>query len=342
MTFQFGRGDAMRKLLLALLATFLFVPATFAQQPAWADKLFAGETTHEFGTVPRGAQLKYSFKFTNIYKVPLEITEVRVSCGCVKAEASTKLLQPSESATLNINMDGRQFSGAKTVRVFVTVGPKYISTATLTVSANARGDVAFNPTELDFGNLQRGQAPTKNIDVEYTGALADWRVTEIVKNGSAPFNLKVEELPRPVSGTLRKGYRISATIKADAPTGSFKQEVMLKTNDASAPVLAFNIVGNVQAGLAVSPGAIVVKDLKVGESQTKKVFVRASRPFRVVAVDGQGEGVTVEIPNRQDTTLVLTVNVAPTKAGDIRRQLLIRTDLDDETTPLMIEATIEP
>ena len=32
-----------------------------------------------------------------------------------------------------------------------------------------------------------------------------------------------------------------------------------------------------------------VKDLKVGESQTKKVFVRASRAFRVTAVEGQGE-----------------------------------------------------
>jgi Protein of unknown function (DUF1573) len=333
----------MRKAVLALVATLTFTPAILAQQPAWADKLFAGETTHDFGTVVRGAQLKYSFKMTNIYKVPLEITKVHVSCGCVKAEASSQTLQPNETATVNITMDGRQFVGTtKTVRIFVSVGPKFISTATLTVSANARGDVAFSPTELDFGNLHRGQTPTKPIDIEYVGGKIDWRVVEIVKNGSAPFELKVEELPRLLSGPARKGYRIMAAIKADAATGSFKQEVVLKTNDLAAPVLTFNIVGNVQAGLAVSPSPILVRDLKVGESQTKKVFIRASRPFRVTAVEGQGDGISVEIPDRQDTTLVLTVNVNPLKAGDLRRQLMIRTNLDDDATPLMIEATIEP
>ncbi len=332
----------MRKAVLALFATLLFAPFTYAQQSAWADKLFGGELTHDFGTVPRGAQLKYTFKMTNIYKVPLEITDVRVQCGCVKAEPSTKILQPNETASFNINMDGRQFNGQKTVRVYVTVGPKFVSTATLTVSANARGDVVFAPNEIDFANLQRGQRPTKSIDVEYVGSLAEWRVIEIVKTSSAPFDLRVEELPRTPGAPPKKGYRILATLKADAPTGAFKQDVILKTNDAASPVLTFHIIGNVQAGLAVSPSPIVVKDLKVGETHTKKVFVRASRPFRIVGVDGQGDGVTVEVPNREDTTQVITVSIAPTKAGDLRKQLLIRTDIDGERTPLIVEANVEP
>jgi hypothetical protein len=333
----------MGKVVLALVAAFSFSSPLIAQQPsAWADKLFGGETTYDFGTVARGAQLKHTFKLTNIYKVPLDITDVRVTCGCVKPELSVKTLQPNETAMLDILMDARQFIGSKTVRVLVTVGPKYISTATLTVSANARGDVAFSPTEIDFGNLHRGQTPTKSLDVEYGGSQIDWRVTEIVKSGAAPFELKVQELPRVADGPPRKGYRILATIKADSSAGSFKQEIVLKTNDPGAAVLTFNITGNVQAGLAVSPSPIHIMDLKVGESQTKKVFVRAARPFRVVAVDGQGEGITVDIPNREDSTLVLTVNIAPTKAGDLRRQLMIRTDLDGDAVPLVIEGKIEP
>ncbi len=333
----------MGKVVLALFAWLLFSSAAFAQQSgAWADKLFAGELTHDFGAVPRGAQLKHSFKVTNIYKVPLDLNDPKVSCGCVNAEVSTRTLQPGETATLNVLMDAQKFIGSKTVRVFVTVGPKYISTATLTVSANARGDVAFTPTDIDFGNLQRGQTPTKPIDVEYTGNVGDWRVVEIVKSSAAPFELKVEELPRLVGNAPRKGYRIYATMKADPATGSFRQEVVLKTNDPAAPVLTFNVIGNVQAGLSVSPSPIVVRDLKAGETQTKKVFVRGSRPFRVVGVDGQGDGITVDIPNRQDTTLVLTVHIAPTKTGELHKKLMIRTDLDSEQTPLVIEATIEP
>ena len=210
----------MFRQLLSLILAFFFASIVSAQPVAWADKLFSSETTHDFGNVARGAQLKYTFKMTNIYKVPLEITEVKVQCNCVKAEPSVKVLQPNETATLNISMDARQFSGQKTVRVYVTVGPKFISTATLTVSANARGDVVFSPNEIDFGNVQRGQTLTKTIDVEYVGAQADWRVTEIVKSGSAPFELKVEDLPRQPGAPAKKGYRISATMKADAPPGA--------------------------------------------------------------------------------------------------------------------------
>src|SRR5262245_45330434 len=138
----------MRRQLLSLIATFVFTSIVCAQPTAWADKLFNNETTHDFGNVARGAQLKYTFKMTNIYKVPLEITEIKVQCNCVKAEPSVKVLQPNESATVNISMDARQFSGSKTVRIYITVGPKFISTATLTVSANARGDVVFSPNEI--------------------------------------------------------------------------------------------------------------------------------------------------------------------------------------------------
>lgn len=332
----------MCKVVFAVSALLTLSPALLAQDAAWANKLFANETTHDFGVVERGAPLKHTFKMTNVFTEPLEITEVRASCTCTKTEASAKILRPNESATFTVYMDGKQFTGPKTIRIHVTFGRKFISTATLTLSANARGDVTFAPQGLDFGNLPRGQTPAKTIDVEYSGSMSDWRVTEIVKNGSAAFDLKIEELPRVEDAPTRKRYRLTARIKPDQAAGSFKQEVVLKTNDASSPVLTFNIVGNIQAGLAVSPGLIVVNGLKVGESQTKKVLLRAARPFRVISVDGQGEGVSVEVPDRSETTIVLTVNIQPTKAGDIRRQLMIRTDLDGEATPLTVEARIEP
>src|SRR5438270_13388557 len=114
----------MRKLALALVAITLFVQTAAAQSTAWADKLFGGATTHDFGVVPRGAQLKHSFKMTNLYKVPLEVTNLRVSCGCVTATMNTKVLQPNESALLNVVMDGRQFNGYKSVRSYLTVRPE--------------------------------------------------------------------------------------------------------------------------------------------------------------------------------------------------------------------------
>jgi len=110
--------------------------ATKEDDGAWANKLFA-ERTKEFGDCTSGAQLKHRFKLTNIYAVPLEITQIRVSCECVACSPSKQTLQSKESAYLDVTMDSTRFSGAKRVSIHVTVGQNYSSTATLTVSANS-------------------------------------------------------------------------------------------------------------------------------------------------------------------------------------------------------------
>ena len=100
----------MRKLVLVCCIGVMITGSAVAEQPAntaWAEKLFGDTTTKDFGTVAKGIQLKYSFKMTNIYAVPLTLS-VRVSCDCVKATPSKNVLKPNESATLDINMDTRR------------------------------------------------------------------------------------------------------------------------------------------------------------------------------------------------------------------------------------------
>jgi hypothetical protein len=265
----------MRYGVLAL-ATAAVLAAPAAPQTEWANKLFE-ETSKDFGTCPRGAQLKHSFKITNIYKVPLEFTDVKVGCGCVTYTLSQKVLQPNEVGYLHINMDATRFSGHKSVNVQVRVGPQYVSTATITVQAVARQDVAFNPASVNFGVVARGQTPVQPIEVEYAGNL-DWRISEIVKNANAPFQVTAEEMYRqpPVPGRVfkpaqpgRVGYRINVTLKADAPPGAFKQELILKTNDPSSPVFSVAVDGKVQASLEVAPQLVNMGTLKVGDKTTQ-------------------------------------------------------------------------
>ena len=333
----------MRTVVLVVLAALChaLAGAPAAAQTAWANKIFGNETSHDFGTVARGAQLKHTFKMTNIYKVPLEITQTRVSCGCVTITPSTKTLQPGESGTLQVNMDGTRFSGLKSVDIYVTVGPEFVSTAHIQVKANARQDVVFNPGEIDFGSVAKGQTPTRSIDVEHAGS-GTWRVTEIVKSGAAPFDLKVEQLPQKVSGFVTVGYRISATLRANATPGSFKQEVILKTNDPASPSISFNVIGTIKSSLNVAPNPVALGTLKVGRQDSTKIVVSGSRPFRITAIDGLDEIVTTPLPDRQTTTHILDLRVQPRTAGELRRQLTIRTDLDNEAVTVTVEGAAQP
>ncbi len=67
----------MRNAQLALLAVALMTTPAWAQSATWLDKGFKGGTGHDFGSVPRGAELNHKFELTNIWAVPLEIVSVR-------------------------------------------------------------------------------------------------------------------------------------------------------------------------------------------------------------------------------------------------------------------------
>jgi len=316
----------MRKLAFILTVLLVSAAPALTQTPsgAWADKLFMNKTVHDFGNVARGLQLKYSFPIRNIYAVPLEITNVRVSCGCVTAIPSKKVLQPQEEGTLDCNMDGTRFSGFKTITVHVTVGPDYVSTATLTIKANARTDVVFNPGEFNFGMVPQGQQPVKTVDVEYAGSL-NWQIKEVVKPPEAPIAVKVQELYR---NPGRVGYRMTVSLNADAPAGQFKHELILKTNDPSSEVMTVAVDGNVQATLRAAPSLVSLGSMKVNEARTFKVQVLANRPFRIMDVKSTGNDITTELPQQALTVHTLTLRCTPTAMGEVRRQLTVFTDLD--------------
>ena len=65
--------------LLALL--FVLMGAVDASAQEWAKKMFK-VTSHDFGTVARGAKAEFAFEFENIYEEEVHIASVRSSCGC--------------------------------------------------------------------------------------------------------------------------------------------------------------------------------------------------------------------------------------------------------------------
>jgi hypothetical protein len=321
----------MSKTALALLAFALATAQVQAQ--AWADKLVlanGGSLTHDFGSVPRGAQLYHRFPITNIYAVPLEIVSARTSCGCATVTPSTRLLKPRESGYLEVNMDARRFTGPKRINLYITVGPEYTSTATLQITANARADVVFNPGQVDFGIVSRGQTPTQAMDVEYAGVL-DWRVTEVVKN-SGPVDATIEELYRKPGQPGQVGYRLKVTLKPDVPPGPLKHELLLKTNDPASPLVAVLVEANVQAALTLSPDKITFGTLQVGETITRRIQIRGNREFRILSVAGMGDDVTADLSSTPALVQIVTFKYQPQKAGDLHRQFTLKTDLPDGPT----------
>lgn len=324
----------MRYMVLILGMALLAAAEAPAQAPEWADKLFAKDgTTHNFGNVPRGAVLSHDFTMTNIYAVPLDIIGTRVTCGCVTIKPSKTTLQPKETATVSVTMDARRFTGPKTVSIYLSVGPQYTSTATLQVTANSRTDVVFNPGQVNFGVVASGQTPTQAIDIEYAGAI-DWKITGIADH-SFPITAKIEELYRRPGQVVQVGYRLHVTMKADAPAGTHRWELLLQTNDPGSPSLPALIEATIQAPLSVAPNPVALGSLKPGEEVSRRVLVRGSKAFKILAIEGAGEDVTIEFPPASALVQVVTVKWKPAAAGDFKRDLKVKTDLDGGASTTM-------
>lgn len=332
----------MRKILLALFTLGLATPMALGQSAGerWRwEEFFKDGLTHDFGTVPRGTQLSYRFEMKNIYAVPLEING-RIGCNCVTATPLSQVLQPRQVGYLDVHMDTSRLSGHKSVNIYITAsGPGYASSTTLRVSSYSRTDVVVNPGQINFGVVPRGQATAPHtIDVEYAGVL-DWRVSEVVKH-EAPLDVTLKELYRRPG---QVGYQVAVALKPDAPAGPFKHELFLKTNDPASPLVPILVEANIQASVSVAPNPVRMGNLKVGESVTRLVVIRASKPFRIVAIEGQGDGVVADLPTAANQVQVLKVKFQPVKPGELRRQLQIKTDLDQEAAAAVtLEGSVEP
>ena len=342
----------MRRLILSVVTMAASATTGFAQQPPpplaqpvapapWANKFFLPDiatsreqvpppaVVHNFGDVPSGTLCVHKFTITNVYDVPMQVTEVRKSCTCLDYVPMAKVLQPNEAAELTVTMNAGKFIGFNAQTFYITFGPKYVSTAVIRVQANSRTDVTVNPGAIGFGTVAQGNTIAQTALVKYTGRMRDWKIVEATPP-HGPFEVQLTETNR--GGPLRPGaeYRIDVTLKPTATAGTIDEQITLKTNDPSNPQIHVTVRGAVVAPLELLHTNVRFDPTAVGQSATQRVFVRAAKPFKILGVDGTGDGVSVELPAATAPLpyQVLTIKFDPTRAGEVTKQLRIRTDLD--------------
>jgi hypothetical protein len=334
----------MRIVALSLLALALAAAPSQAQvvveepQPNWATKLITNGLSHDFGNVPHGTLLHYQFKLHNIYAVPLTIN-TRAGCNCLTATASVSVLKPEGDAYIDVTMNTAVYTGPRTKPIYLEVGPQYISSAALWLSAYSRADIVCNPGHLNFGVVATGQGATpQTIDVEYAGT-RDWRITGVNKT-DGPLDVSFKEIYR---RTGQVGYRVTVALKPNVVSGTLREEVLLRTNDPGSPLVPVLVEAHVQSALTVVPEILNLGKLRSGESMTKLLMVRGASPFHVVTVEGQGDGIVAETPTTASQVQIIRIKYEAGKAGELKKQLKIKTDVG-EGPPLIVtlQATVGP
>jgi len=339
-------------------------PAAAQESPAkaipWANKFFTGNPDNpppvilqDFQTLPKGTVKAYRFKMTNIYSVPMQVMEPKPTCGCVSVIEYTGQLGPQETGHIDIKVDTSAVEGYKSVKLPVEfrgrdaktgnvvldpkTGKPFFSTADLEIRLTSRPEIEVKPGAFEFGQVPAGQKASQTVTIVYTGKQPGWKVLEA---GVRKDLFDVEWVQPPAVRGAKAVYALKLTLKANVPPGPLDGHVELKTNDPGAQA-ALNLVvsGSVQSPLSVLPSDRVKfnEGVEVEQKAERQVTIRAEQPFKVQAVEGQGDGVTVPLlPVDASKAQVLTVVFKPAKPGRVVKELTVKTDTG-KTVKLTVE-----
>jgi hypothetical protein len=197
----------------------------------------------------------------------------------------------------------------------------------LTVSSFIRQDIVLNPGAVQFGTLTRGHELTKELDVEYAGG-NDWRI-QSVTNPNRNLQVKCDELFRSPG---RIGYKLTVTLKPDAPAGSIRDSLILETNDSVSPHVPVLVSAQVQPDLIVTPSNLSFGTVKPGQTVTRHVLLRGKNPFRVTKVSGADDRFQFEGAESTQAFHKLSVRFtgASDQAGAVETTFRIETNLPDD------------
>lgn len=205
---------------------------------------------HDFGVIEKGTKVTTTFEFQNTGKADLEISEVKVSCGCTSAALDKTVYKPGESGVVPVSFDSTRFSG--TIHKTVTVKSNAANNPELQLelTGNVQAEVNIKPVNLTLFSIKRGEHFERQIEIS-TAKLDRLEISELRSN--LEF-LKLE----PVRLDDRKiNLKVSFSGK-DLPkdNDNYRGMISFKTNAASQPRVSTAIYIRVASPIRVIPGSV--------------------------------------------------------------------------------------
>ena len=280
-------------------------PSTPAPAPSGPARIVFEQTEIDFGEVWDTESLEGRFPFTNAGGKPLNITEVKPSCGCTTTELARTRFEPGEGDALELVWEPKGHGlQAKTITVrSPSEGP---GLDVLTIKATIKPFAKFEPNTLQLGEVAFGEEHRRRVrltcvDPEFERV--DVRV--------AHRNITAE-----VVGSGEDGSKeIEIVVAWDAPwgllTGSVQATVRGRVPGQTEPV---------EHSAILSFGASLFGDLRMAPTMLGVGHVLPGRNFerRVHLTHAKGEPFQVlsaEVRNSQPPGMTARTEARPAERG---------------------------
>ena len=254
-------------LALAILATGATLhaqaPPGAAAGTGSSGRIQFATNVHDFPKVRAGEIVKHSFTFTNTGSGLLEITAVRLSCGCTTAGEWTRRVEPGNTGVipLQLNTDESWPSGAISKTVEVASTDKVQPSVVLEMKGTVWKPLDVIP-----------QYVALNIVADATASPSS--TVRLVNNTDTPLSLSPPQIDNPAFAVeLRtnqpgKEYQLVVTAKPPFSSGTMQGRVRLGTSLSTTPEITVLVMANVQPAIVVMPPRIILPAPPLGRRST--------------------------------------------------------------------------
>lgn len=340
-------------LALAVTAPFAVAQEEKAAAETKAPRLTLVEPVKDFGTVPKGEKIDWSFEIKNTGNADLEILAAKPACGCTVADFD-KVIKPGQTGKVTAHVETANFAGPISKAVTLETNDPNTPNAQVTISAIVKPYVEAYPVGYVRYNMLQGEVEKQSVTI-YTEETEPF---EILKVESPQEWIKVEttklEGTDIVPAVGRKGanqYRLDVTVGGpDAKVGPLAEKIKILTNSKHQPEYSVSVSGVVRPPFRVDPTGVNFGEVAPSDSAaTRTISIRSNNlktpgNFAVTKVESGVAGVTANVaPTDRAGEFSVTLQVAKdAKPGALDGNVTVYTnDTAKPTVVIPVKGTVK-
>src|SRR5664279_940203 len=367
-----------KRILIVMIAVLVALTAaiSFAADPPAKDKksdaaevkkdaekaprLTIVEPVKDYGTIPKGEKLDWSFVVKNTGDADLQIIAAKPGCGCTVADFD-KVIKPGETGNVTAHVDTTAFAGPIAKSVTLETNDPTTPTSQLTIHAIVKPYVDAFPAGFVRFNLLQGDADSQTVTI-YSDEDDPFQVTSVETPAPEPgkdpwikasFEKITNEgdLAPNVGKPGQAQYRVKITVGGpDARVGVLAEKVRIVTNSKHQPEYLVSIAGVIRPPFRVEPNALNFGEVTpVDVAATRMVILHSNNmktpeSFVVSKAESSNSAVVTSVkPGANKGEYEVTLQIAKdAKPGDLDGTVTIFTN--DKVIPIVtvpLKATIK-
>jgi len=318
--------------------------AKAAAAPEKAGRLTIIEPVKEYGEVPKGEKLDWSFVIKNTGDSDLQILAAKPGCGCTVADFD-KVIKPGATGKVTAHIDTTAFAGPISKTVSIETSDPTTPEAVLTIHATVKPYVEAFPAVFVRFNMLQGDAETQSITL-YSDEEEPFQITNIETPGDyikvVPHKIE-DPASRVQAGRGNQNqYRLDITVGGpDAKIGPLGDKIHIATNSKHQPDYFVSVTGVIRPTFRVDTTVVNFGEVAPNDpAATHAVIVhsnslKAPEMFNVTKAETTLPAVSATVkPGAVKGEYEVSLQIAKdAKPGDLDGTVKIYTN--DKITPVV-------